>query len=114
MIHIKRIYEPPEKKDGYRILIDRLWPRGITKQEAAIDLWLKEIAPSTELRKGFAHKEENFEKFRIEYSSELQKNTEAVKKLKSIIKINETVTLIYAAKNPNLNHAIVLLAFIKP
>ncbi len=113
MIHIKRIYEPPEKNDGYRILIDRLWPRGIAKQEAKIDVWLKEIAPSTDLRKWFAHKEENFEIFKIKYTKELHKNTEAVDNLNTLIKNNKIITLLYAAKNLKYNHAIVLLTFIK-
>jgi uncharacterized protein YeaO (DUF488 family) len=73
-IKIKRVYENPSKEDGMRILVDRLWPRGLTKQKAAIDLWLKEIAPSTELRKWFAHDPKKWTEFRKKYLQELKEN----------------------------------------
>ena len=74
-IKIKRVYEEPAQDDGMRILVDRLWPRGLTKQKAKIDLWLKDIAPSTELRKWFDHDPEKWEEFRKRYNEELKKNT---------------------------------------
>ena len=111
-VKIKRIYEPYSKDDGYRILIDRLWPRGIKKENAHIDKWLKEIAPSTELRKEFNHMVDKWEKFKIAYHSEL-KNSLSVDELLDDIKNHKTVTLLYAAKDEEYNHALVLQDFIK-
>lgn len=85
MILLKRIYEPYDKEDGYRILVDRLWPRGISKEKAHLDLWLKEIAPSTELRKWFGHKTEKWEEFKQRYMEELKLNKEVVTQIKEII-----------------------------
>jgi uncharacterized protein YeaO (DUF488 family) len=109
---IKRVYEKPEKEDGFRILVDRLWPRGLTKEKAKVDLWLKEIAPSTELRKWFAHDREKWEEFKKRYLSELKKNKEPVAQLKEKIK-EGNVTLIYAAKDETHNEAQVLLNELK-
>lgn len=111
-INIKRIYEKPEPEDGFRILIDRLWPRGFTKEKAAVDLWLKEIAPSTELRKWFNHDPEKWEQFKKRYAAEIGKNNEPVSVLKDHIK-KEKVTLVYAAKDEKHNDAVVLLNEIK-
>jgi uncharacterized protein YeaO (DUF488 family) len=110
-LHLKRIYEPPAKQDGYRILVDRLWPRGLTKQKAAIDLWLKEIAPSTELRKWFGHDPGKWKEFQQKYLKELKENKEAVAILKDHLK-KETVTLLYAAKDEEHNEARVISAFV--
>ena len=77
-LKIKRVYEKPEKEDGKRILVDRLWPRGLTKEKASIDLWLKDIAPSTELRKWFGHDPDKWKEFRKRYHQELKKNKEQV------------------------------------
>jgi uncharacterized protein YeaO (DUF488 family) len=104
---IKRVYEKPEKDDGIRILVDRLWPRGLTKEKAGIDLWLKDIAPSTELRKWFDHDPEKWKEFRKRYSEELKKNEEQVSLLKDQIK-KGTVTLVYGAKDEEHNEALVL------
>jgi len=106
-IKIKRVYEKPEKDDGKRILVDRLWPRGLTKEKACIDLWLKGIAPSTELRKWFGHDPAKWKEFRKRYSDELKKNEEQVSLLKDQIK-NGTVTLVYGAKDEEHNEAFVL------
>lgn len=111
-VKIKRIYEPYSKDDGYRILVDRLWPRGIKKENSHIDKWLKEIAPSTELRKEFNHMVDKWEKFKIAYHSEL-KNSPAVDQLLDDIKNHKTITLLYAAKDEAHNHAFVLQDFIK-
>src|SRR5580698_229985 len=81
-ISIKRVYDPPESQDGTRILVDRLWPRGLTKEKARVDLWLKEIAPSTELRKWFGHDPEKWTGFQKRYRDELKKNGEQVLRLK--------------------------------
>lgn len=107
MICTKRIYEDPEISDGYRILVDRLWPRGVSKQHAALDEWCKDVAPSPELRTWFGHKAERFEEFSARYLEELQSNP-AVDHIKSLRKNHSTITLLYAAHDPNINHAIVL------
>ena len=110
-IFLKRVYDPFDEDDGVRILIDRLWPRGISKQDARMDLWLKDVAPSTELRKAFNHKPELFEEFRTQYLDELQTNEQQSKAVKQIIELasKERVTLLYGAKDPIHNHAKVLL-----
>ena len=110
-IFLKRVYDPFDEDDGVRILIDRLWPRGISKQDARMDLWLKDVAPSTELRKAFNHKPELFEEFRTQYLDVLQTNEQQSKAVKQIIELasKERVTLLYGAKDPIHNHAKVLL-----
>lgn len=107
MIHIKRIYEPYDAKDGYRILVDRLWPRGISKATAHVDEWLKEVAPSTELRKWFHHTPENWTEFEKKYLVELKDNT-ALDILLQRVKEHKQITLLYAAKNEAQNQAIIL------
>ena len=109
---IKRVYEKPEKEDGFRILVDRLWPRGLTKDKASIDLWLKEIAPSTELRKWFGHDPEKWEEFKKRYLLELKENEEPMDRLREQMK-KENVTLVYAARDETHNEAIVLLSELK-
>jgi len=104
---IKRVYEKPDKEDGVRILVDRLWPRGLKKEKAKVDIWIKEIAPSTELRKWFAHDPDKWEGFIKRYRQELKKNKEQVSLLKDHLK-KGTVTLVYAAKDEEHNEAIVL------
>jgi len=109
-IQIKRIYEEAEKKDGMRILVDRIWPRGISKDKAKLDLWIKEIGPSTDLRKWFNHDPEKFNDFKSMYKKELKngEQKEAFEKLKEAAKENETVTLLFAAKDEEHNQARVL------
>lgn len=106
-IKIKRVYEKPGEEDGFRILVDRLWPRGLTKEKAALDLWLKDIAPSTELRKWFNHDPDKWKEFKKKYLNELKDNKEAVSLLKDHLK-KKTVTLLYAAKDSDHNEALVL------
>jgi uncharacterized protein YeaO (DUF488 family) len=106
-MRLKRVYEKPDEKDGFRILVDRLWPRGLTKEKAAVDLWLKDIAPSTELRKWFNHDPEKWEEFQKKYLKELQENKEAVSELKENLK-KGPVTLLYASKDEAHNEALVL------
>jgi uncharacterized protein YeaO (DUF488 family) len=107
-VKIKRVYEKPDSKDGIRILVDRLWPRGLTKEKAKVDLWLKEAAPSTELRKWFGHQAGKWSEFQKRYRAELQKNNQHVSLLKKAA-TQGPVTLLYAAKDNEHNEAIVLL-----
>jgi len=111
MIHIKRAYQPYSKKDGYRILVDRLWPRGIKKEEAAIDEWMKDIAPSAELRKWFNHDPEKWDEFRNKYIAELKDNA-TLPLLLSTLKRHKTITLLYGAKDEQHNQAVVLADFL--
>lgn len=106
-IAIKRIYEEPAASDGFRVLVDRLWPRGMTKERAALDLWLKAVAPSPSLRKWFGHDPAKFAEFQARYVAELDANT-AVEDLRCICAEHPDVTLLYAAKDPQVNHALVL------
>lgn len=112
VIQIKRAYEKAETKDGYRILVDRLWPRGLTKERAAIDLWFKEIAPSPGLRKWFGHTPDRFLEFRTRYVEELAQNP-AVANVPSLLAKHEIVTLVYAAKSVEINHAVILKEFME-
>jgi len=110
-IKLKRIYESPSSDDGIRILIDRLWPRGISKEKAKIDHWLKEISPSTELRKWF-HQTGRWQEFRKKYIAELNGNEEAVDQLKGFVN-SGTVTLLYSVRDEQNNHAIVIKEYIE-
>lgn len=106
-VKIKRVYDLPSTEDGLRILVDRLWPRGISKERAQIDYWYKEVTPSNDLRKWFAHKLENFNEFAHLYEEELKSQEEMLKKIKSFAR-EKPVTLVYAAKDSKINHALVL------
>lgn len=112
MVQIKRIYDDAAKTDGFRVLIDRLWPRGISKERAAIDLWLKDVAPSSDLRTWFGHQPERFAEFRQKYETELAKNA-AIATLEKLAGEHQTLTLLYGAKDPTHNHALVLKSFIE-
>ncbi len=112
MIKLKRVYEEPEEADGFRILIDRIWPRGFSKERAGIDLWIKEIAPSNELRKWFGHDPGKWPEFRKRFRAELEQNREWSDKLKAETKKHETVTFIYAAKDEEHNNAVALKEFL--
>jgi uncharacterized protein YeaO (DUF488 family) len=104
-IRIKRVYEPPEAADGTRVLVDRLWPRGLDKRE--IDRWLKEIAPSTELRRWFGHQPERWPEFRWRYAAELQQRPELLEELRALAE-KGPVTLLFAARDAERNNAVVL------
>lgn len=106
-IRIKRVYEQPDEHDGRRILVDRLWPRGLTKEKASIDLWLKDIAPSTELRKWFSHNTDRWEEFKERYLAELKENSEQIRILKHELD-KDIVTLVYGAKDEKHNQAVVI------
>jgi len=106
-LKIKRVYDKPAEEDGTRILVDRLWPRGLTKQKAKVDVWLKDIAPSTELRKWFAHDPEKWKEFIKKYKQELHENNEQAAILKEYLK-QGTVTLVYGARDEVHNEALVI------
>ncbi len=108
---IKRVYEPSAAEDGFRVLVDRLWPRGLSRERAALDLWLKEIAPSTELRVWFDHQEERFGEFVWRYTAELDANP-AVTRLREMIAAHPVTTLLCGAKSPTLNEAAVLADYL--
>ena len=111
-IKMKRVYEPPAASDGSRVLVDRLWPRGLTKEKAHVDLWLKEIAPGTELRQWFRHDPEKWKRFRGRYETELRHNAQPVEMLTK--KAREgTITLMYAARDEKHNEALVLKQFLE-
>ena len=110
-IRIKRIYEPADKADGYRILVDRLWPRGVKKEAAHIDTWMKDVAPSADLRNWFNHEPEKWKQFCEKYKAEL-KGSAALADLHSLIRLHKTVTLLYGAKDEQHNQALALQEFI--
>ena len=112
MIQLKRVYEKPSRRDGYRILVDRLWPRGLTKERAAVDLWLKTVAPSTELRKWFGHDPEKWSEFQRRYRAELKANAG---ELEPILKAARRgrVTLVYSSHDQEHNNAVVLKAYVE-
>lgn len=105
-IMLKRAYDPPAKTDGERILVDRLWPRGLTKAKVKIDLWLKDVAPSTELRQWFGHDPEKWSEFKKQYYAELRNNP-ALSELQALSR-QRNITLVYAAKDQLHNEAVVL------
>ncbi len=107
MIKLKRVYEGKEEQDGLRILVERLWPRGITKEKAAVDLWLKELAPSTELRKWFSHDPEKWREFRRRYAAELEERKEALALVRGKSK-KGTVTFLYSSHDQEHNNAVAL------
>ena len=113
MIGIKRIYEDYSKDDGYRILVDRLWPRGVSKERAMIDLWSKETAPSDELRKWYSHDPKKWDEFKKMYHAELSNKIDSIIHIKEIEKEQKLVTLLYGAKDKKFTHAIVLQNFLK-
>lgn len=110
-IKLKRAYDPPAPADGFRILVDRLWPRGVSKDSAAIDLWMKEIAPTTPLRKWFGHDPAKWTSFRTRYFRELDERTDMIADLRERAR-HHTVTLVYAAKDEKHNHALVLQKYL--
>ena len=111
-IFIKRVYEKSSKKDGLRILVDRLWPRGLSKDKAAIDEWAKELAPTAELRKWFGHKPERWKEFQRKYTAELTKNN-AVAEFVEAHKKDKLLTLLYAGKDEAHTHALLLQQFLQ-
>jgi uncharacterized protein YeaO (DUF488 family) len=112
MIRLKRIYEAPAKEDGCRILVERLWPRGISKEKADIQQWLKEVAPSAELRKWYAHDVTRWKEFKQRYEQELQTKQTLLKEIKSRAKQGQ-VTFVYAARDEEHNSALVLKEYLE-
>jgi uncharacterized protein YeaO (DUF488 family) len=108
---IKRAYDEPSPADGFRILVDRLWPRGLTKEKARIDLWLKELGPSTELRKWFGHDPEKYPEFRTRYLRELEAKSDLIDQIRDHL-TQGPVTLIYAASDTEHNQAVVLWEYL--
>jgi uncharacterized protein YeaO (DUF488 family) len=111
-LQLKRVYDSPDPDDGYRVLVDRLWPRGITKARAAVDLWCKDVAPSGDLRTWFDHRSDRYDQFAARYVSELSSNP-AVGQLSQIMAEHPMVTLLYGAKDDAINHAVVLAAYLE-
>ena len=110
-IRIKRAYDPPARDDGARVLVDRIWPRGVTKEEAALALWLKDVAPSTALRKWFGHDPARWAEFRRRYRAELDENRGAVEQIRGLMKSGR-VTLVYGAHDPAHNNARALAEYL--
>jgi uncharacterized protein YeaO (DUF488 family) len=111
-IRLKRVYDEPAKADGHRVLVDRLWPRGLTKREAQIDEWLKEIAPSTALRKWYKHDPDKWKEFKKKYAAELDDYHEQVAKLAREAR-KRTVTFLFSAKDIERNNAVALREYIE-
>lgn len=110
-IRLKRAYDPPHPDDGVRILVERLWPRGVSREKAALDFWLKNIAPTSELRKWYGHVPDKWPEFQARYIKELDENTDAVAELRTICGTGD-VTFVYAAKDEYRNSATVLRAYL--
>ena len=111
MVLLKRAYEPPSPEDGFRVLVERLWPRGLTKERAQVDLWLKEIAPSPELRKWYSHDPAKWVEFQARYGAELEQNS-AVAQMQQVLRDHPVVTFVYAAHDEERNSAILLKEFL--
>lgn len=111
-VRTKRIYDAPTSSDGHRVLVDRIWPRGLTRQRAALNAWLRELAPSAELRKWFNHDPLRWTEFQRRYRAELAQQTELINRIRSH-SLEQRVTLLYAARNETLNHALVLKQYIE-
>lgn len=114
-LQIRRVYDPPQESDGARVLIDRLWPRGLSKEKAHLDEWAKALAPSSQLRTRFGHKAENLEEFSALYCAELDAAPEAQAAARQILLQSRSgmVTLLYGAKDSQINHAVVLKAYLE-
>jgi len=113
MIRLKRVYEPASNEDGWRVLVDRLWPRGMTKEAVKIDLWMKDIAPSDTLRKSFGHEVKKWPVFQKRYQNELKKKAPLLAELKGMEKEHKIVTLLFGAKDEEHNQAVVLANMLK-
>ncbi len=108
LIKLKRVYEPSTAEDGYRILVDRLWPRGMSKEKAHLSLWLKDIAPSEDLRQWFSHNPERWVEFKEKYGTELSEKKDLIRQIKELEKKHQVLTLIYSSRDLMHNNAIVL------
>lgn len=108
MRKVKRIYQLPSKEDGYRVLVDRLWPRGLSKQKARVDLWLRDVAPSHQLRKWYAHDPKKWPEFKRRYAQELSRRRALVEKIRQIEKQEGKITLLFGSKEEERNNAVAL------
>lgn len=113
MIRTKRIYDTVSRDDGYRILVDRLWPRGVSKEKAHVDLWMREVGPSDDLRKWFAHDPRKWEEFKKKYEAELKGNPDLIAKIRKLEKDKGLITLVYSAKDEEHNQAVALSLFLR-
>jgi uncharacterized protein YeaO (DUF488 family) len=112
-LRIKRVYDPPTGADGHRVLVDRLWPRGISRDRAELDDWLKDVAPTPALRAWWRHDPARLDEFARRYRAELDGNP-AVDELRELIRAHPVMTLVYAARDPRVNHAVVLRDYLDP
>ena len=113
MVRVKRVYEKAEARDGWRVLVDRLWPRGMKKEAAKIDLWMKDVAPSDTLRKWFGHDAKKWGDFQKKYRAELKEKAELLAELKKLEKEHGTLTLLFGARDEGHNQAVVLAEVLK-
>lgn len=111
-LSIRRVYDEPDPNDGFRILVDRIWPRGLSKESAHVDEWLKDVAPTTELRAWFGHDPDRFAEFEARYRAELQGNP-AVGLLRDILRTHQQVTLLFGARDTEHNQAVVLRDYLQ-
>jgi uncharacterized protein YeaO (DUF488 family) len=112
-LRLKRVYLKPEASDGCRILVDRLWPRGLTRSKAKLDHWLRDIAPSDALRKWYAHDPKRWPEFKRRYAAELRREKDPVKELKALLKDHKTVTFLFSSKEEKLNNAAALKSYLR-
>jgi uncharacterized protein YeaO (DUF488 family) len=112
-LKLKRVYLKPETSDGCRILVDRLWPRGLPKSKAKLDHWLRDIAPSTALRKWYGHEPTRWPQFKRRYAAELKRDKDALKELKTLLKEHKTVTFLFSSKEEKFNNAAALKSFLR-
>ena len=112
-VKLKRVYLKPEKSDGCRILVDRLWPRGLTKAKAKVDHWLRDIAPSNALRKWYGHDPKRWAEFKRRYAAELKRDKDTVKELKVLLRQHRTATFLFSSKEEKLNNAVALKAYLR-
>ncbi len=110
-IRVKRIYEPSEPADGYRLLVDRLWPRGVSRESASLDAWMREVAPSSELRRWFGHDASRWQEFKRRYAVELGTRQDLVAEILSLAR-DRPVTLLYSARDPEHNQAVALAEYL--
>lgn len=113
IIRLKRAYKPAAVEDGYRVLVERLWPRGIAKERAHVDLWLKDAGASTALRRWFGHDPERWEEFRRRYFNELRERPDVLRELSELLRTHPAVTFLYAARDEEHNNAVALREFLE-
>ena len=113
MIRVKRVYENPSKEDGWRVLVDRLWPRGMKKEAAHVDVWMKEVAPSDSLRKWFGHEAAKWSEFQKRYRAELRKHRAELAELRNLEKEHKKLTLLFGAKDEKHNQAVALATILE-